>query len=93
LPELLYTTWGTAHSRLQQQFKNADSIQIKLAMLKMQDNILDFKLSPCFVLSVLSYWRFPGVWFIFQIICLKDGMDMFRNVGQYKPDAGETPKR
>jgi hypothetical protein len=28
-----------------------------------------------------------------QIICLEDGTDrMFRNVGQYKPDAGETPK-
>jgi hypothetical protein len=30
----------------------------------------------------------------FQIICLEDGTDeMFRNVGQYKPHAGETPKR
>jgi hypothetical protein len=29
----------------------------------------------------------------FQIICLEDGTDrMFRNVGQYKPDGGETPK-
>jgi hypothetical protein len=29
-----------------------------------------------------------------EIICLEDGTDrMFRNVGQYKPDAGETPKR
>jgi hypothetical protein len=29
---------------------------------------------------------------IFQIICLEDGTDiMFRNVGQYKPDVGETP--
>jgi hypothetical protein len=30
----------------------------------------------------------------FLIICLEDGTDrMFRNVGQYKPDSGETPKR
>jgi hypothetical protein len=28
-----------------------------------------------------------------EIICLEDGTDrMFRNVGQYKPDAEETPK-
>jgi hypothetical protein len=31
---------------------------------------------------------------VIQIICLEDGPDrMFRNVGQYKPDTGETPKR
>jgi hypothetical protein len=29
-----------------------------------------------------------------EIICLEDGTDtMFRKVGQYKPDAGKTPKR
>jgi hypothetical protein len=32
--------------------------------------------------------------FLFQIICLEDGTHrMFRNVGQYKLDAVETPKR
>jgi hypothetical protein len=31
---------------------------------------------------------------VIQIICREDGTDrMFRNVGQYKPDVGETPKR
>jgi hypothetical protein len=30
----------------------------------------------------------------FEVICLEDGTDrMFRNVGQYKPGAGETPRR
>jgi hypothetical protein len=41
----------------------------------------------------LAYGPWHGFLHYFQIICLEDGTDiMFRNVGQYKPDAGETPK-
>jgi hypothetical protein len=56
--------------------------------------------------SVFSFGCFPGVWFIladvskhsicstFKAADFEDGRDrMFRNVSQYKPGAGETPKR
>jgi hypothetical protein len=48
-------------------------------------SVLDFKLSPFFILSVLSFGSFPGVWFT-----LADDR-LFRNVGQYRPDAGGPP--
>jgi hypothetical protein len=55
------------------------------------------------VLTVSTFGCFPGVWFILADVSepsvrsifkhFEDGPDRgFPNVGQYKPDAGETPK-
>ena len=70
---------------------------------------LDFKLSPCSECCLFSFGWFPGVWFIYadvseHSICsifksrcedaFEDGTDrVFRNVGIYKSEAGESPKR
>ena len=67
--------------------------------------ILDFKNSPCSECCLFSFGWFPGVCFIYadvskHSICsifkgrCEDGTErVFRNVGIYKSDAGESPKR
>jgi hypothetical protein len=62
--------------------------------------VLDFKLSLCSVLTVSTFGCTSCVWFILadvseplKLEAFEDGPDKgFRNVGQYKPDAGDTPK-
>jgi hypothetical protein len=65
-----------------------DFIKIQWVLWKVKA-ILDFKLSPCSEYSMPLHLQHH-----FKPSAYKDGTDrVFRNVGNYKSDAGESPKR